>query len=61
MTMSDDELIELECMESVVRTGAFPDGCDASRYMGMNCARSDGTLVLTEKGRERLSELRARS
>jgi hypothetical protein len=61
MTMSDDELIELECMESVMRTGTFPDGCDASRYMGMNYVQSEGTLVLTDQGLKRLLELRALS
>jgi hypothetical protein len=44
----------------VARIGELPDGCSVSRYAGLEYVElRHGVLVLTAKGRQRCTELKA--
>lgn len=61
MALSDEELSEIFCLDSVARIGELPDGCGASRYTGLEYIEvRHGILALTARGRERLADLQSR-
>lgn len=61
MTITDEDLLELACLEQVARIGELPDSCSVSRYLGLEYVElRDGILALTAKGRQRCNELQAR-
>ena len=61
MALSDEDLLEMDCLASVARIGELPDGCGAPRYLGLEYIElRDGILALTAKGQERWAELQAR-
>lgn len=60
MMLTDDEIVDLQCLTSFEQIGEPPDGCDPRRYLGPDYIRwADGIWLLTQQGRVRLSELRA--
>jgi hypothetical protein len=60
MPLSDSELVELHCLETVDRTGHAPDGCDVQEYVDRGLLiRYGGRCVVTPVGRLRMQALAA--
>lgn len=58
--LSNDDLIDMECLSSVERIGDPTDGCDVGRYARLGLiVKTDRYWTLTAEGRERLADLRA--
>ena len=59
LVLSNDDILELECLSSVERIGDPPDGCDAGQYARLGLiVKNDRYWTLTLEGRERLADLR---
>lgn len=61
MTLTDEELIELGCLESVSQRASLPDGCDLTAYVSQALVHvGQPRIELTQKGQERLGILRTK-
>ena len=57
--LSNDDVLDMECLSSVERIGDPPDGCDAGHYARLGLIAKTGRYwTLTTEGRERLAGLR---
>lgn len=58
--LSNDDILDMECLSSVERIGDPPDGCNPGRYARLGLiGKADRYWTLTLEGRERLADLRA--
>ena len=57
--LSNDDVLDMECLSSVERIGDPPDGCDAGHYARLGLiVKADRYWTLTTEGRQRLANLR---
>jgi hypothetical protein len=57
--LSNDDVLDMECLSSIERIGDPPDGCDAGHYARLGLiVKTDRYWTLTVEGRERLADLR---
>jgi hypothetical protein len=57
--LSNDDVLDMECLSSVERIGDPPDGCNAGHYARLGLiVKADRYWTLTTEGRERLADLR---
>jgi hypothetical protein len=57
--LSNDDVLDMECLSSVERIGDPPDRCDAGHYARLGLiVKADRYWILTTEGRERLADLR---
>lgn len=58
--LSNQDVLDLQCLSSVEKIGDPPDGCDPGRYARLGwIQKTDRFWTLTTEGRERLADLRA--
>ena len=57
--LSNDDVLDMECLSSVERIGDPPDGCNTGHYARLGLiVKADRYWTLTIEGRERLADLR---